>query len=705
MKKLFLQSLRFRTIVLVLLGVVPPMLVAIWYASSHAAHIIRQEAKDALALRATDLADNVSRWDKMNVLAVRSLSENRQFASLDEEQHLPSLSTTYRLYSETYGIATLDSEGVVIARGTGKVKKRSNVSRSEFFKRVLAGEEIVRDASISRSFKVPRILFAAPIRQLPTLKMGDKGTLVAKLQNKLKERKYYHGDISGLYDDKTAEAVRQYQTEHFGLPATGIADPLTFDLIKYKEPVKETKQPLKAAKQAFLEKEPGKIVGVAVIATFLTDLSDVVGAIRLGKTGYAFLVDEKGQVLAHPEPKYVTGDKLTDISHYPPVKTILEGNTGLYSFTDEKNVKWLSYGVHLPNNWNVIALQQEAEVLEKERFFLQLVVMIVVVAVFSVMILIWLLTTQLLKPILKLTVAAETLSQGEWHQHVTVKYQDEVGTLANGFNQMAKQLRISFSILEAKNEEAQKARADAEEANKAKSVFVANMTHELRTPLNAIIGYSEMLQEEAEDMGQEDFVPDLKKIASAGKHLLALINDVLDFSKVEAGKMELYLETVEISTIVSDVTGTIEQVVDKNNNRLTVNCPDNLGTMYADVTKVRQCLLNMLSNANKFTERGSVTLEVSRERQNDDDWIAFKVSDTGIGMTPEQIEKVFQAFMQADASTTRKYGGTGLGLVITKQFCQMMGGEIGVESQFGKGSTFTIQLPAKVKKPLVETPK
>jgi signal transduction histidine kinase len=702
MKKLFFHSLRFRMIALVLIGVVPPMLVAIWFASSNAAHIIRQEVTENLAFRANDLADNVSRWDQMNVLVVRSLSENRELSTLEEEKHLPPMSTIYRLYKEIYGLATLDGEGIVIARGTGKIKERSNASAREYFKRAMAGEEIIRDAIISRSFKEPIITFAAPIRKLPTLKLGDQSILVAKLQEKLTERKYYQGEITGFYDEKTQEAVRQYQTKYFGLPATGIADPLTFDLIKYKAPIPQVKHSLQIAKQALSEDQTGDIVGVAVIATFLNDLGKVIGAVQLGKTGYAFLVDEKGRVLAHPEAKFVTGEALTNLSTYPPVKTVLEGHTGFYNFTDDNNIKWLSYGVPLANHWNVIALQQESEVLEKERFFLQLATLIAIVAVLSVMIFIWLVASQLLKPILKLTQAAKKLSKGQWQQHVTVKQQDEVGTLANTFNQMAKQIRISFSILETKNEEAQKARVEAEDANKAKSIFVANMTHELRTPLNAIIGYSEMLQEEAEDMGQEDLIPDLEKIATAGKHLLALINDVLDFSKVEAGKMELYLEEFEINTMLQDVISMVKQVIEKNSNHLRVNCPKNLGMMQADVTKVRQCLFNLLSNAGKFTEKGTITLNAKRYFQNDEEWINFNVSDTGIGMTTNQIEKVFQAFTQADASTTRKYGGTGLGLVITKQFCQMMGGEVNVDSQFAKGSTFSIYLPVIVKKPETE---
>ncbi len=235
-----------------------------------------------------------------------------------------------------------------------------------------------------------------------------------------------------------------------------------------------------------------------------------------------------------------------------------------------------------------------------------------------------------------------------------------------------------------------------EVADHHKSEFLANMSHELRTPLNAIIGYSEMLQEDAADLGAAQFTDDLQKINAAGKHLLELINAVLDLSKIEAGKMELYLESFEVPGLVRDIAAVIQPLAAKNGNRLEVRCPAEIGTMRADLTKVRQALFNLLSNACKFTDHGSVTLAVAREAGDGRDFMVFDVTDTGIGMTPEQRERLFEPFSQADAATTRKYGGTGLGLALSRRLCQMMGGDVTVESEAGWGSTFTIRLPALV---------
>ena len=244
------------------------------------------------------------------------------------------------------------------------------------------------------------------------------------------------------------------------------------------------------------------------------------------------------------------------------------------------------------------------------------------------------------------------------------------------------------------------ARRASEAANSAKSQFLANMSHELRTPLNAIIGYSEMLEEEAGERGHEDYVPDLQKIRAAGRHLLALINDVLDLSKIEAGKMELHLDSFELKPAVDAVATTVQPLIEKNGNTLKLELAADLGVIRADVTRVRQILFNLLSNASKFTERGTITLRVARttdQRPTTNDCVVFEVRDTGIGMTPEQLGRLFQAFSQAEASTSSKYGGTGLGLAISKMFAEMMGGSIAVASEPGVGTTFTVRLPTDVK--------
>lgn len=248
-------------------------------------------------------------------------------------------------------------------------------------------------------------------------------------------------------------------------------------------------------------------------------------------------------------------------------------------------------------------------------------------------------------------------------------------------------------------------RDQALDASRAKSAFLANMSHELRTPLNAIIGYSEMLKEDAIESGFEQCAQDLDRINSSGKHLLSLINDILDLSKIESGKMELHLEPFELRTVLNEALNSITPLMEKNNNRLEIDIAPHLGTMDADITKLRQIVLNLISNAAKFTQKGTVTLKAERYAQYEIDWVRLTVRDTGIGMTEEQRQRLFREFTQGDASTTRKYGGTGLGLAISRRYVEMMGGDIQVSSEPGQGSTFIVRLPAAVIGPKVDPAK
>ncbi len=252
------------------------------------------------------------------------------------------------------------------------------------------------------------------------------------------------------------------------------------------------------------------------------------------------------------------------------------------------------------------------------------------------------------------------------------------------------------SSLSKANEELAAARKEADEASQTKSAFLANMSHELRTPMNAILGYAEILAEEAEESGNEDQLADINEISDAGEHLLSLLNDVLDISKIEAGRMALYLETFDLTKMMGEVASTTKTLVEKNHNAMEVSISEDLGEMHADVTKVRQVLFNLMSNAAKFTSEGTITLFGERRAKSGGEIIRLGVSDTGIGIPEDKLDHVFEEFAQADEATTKNYGGTGLGLALVKRFCEMMGGWVWVESTMGEGSSFILELPATV---------
>lgn len=314
-------------------------------------------------------------------------------------------------------------------------------------------------------------------------------------------------------------------------------------------------------------------------------------------------------------------------------------------------------------------------------------------------------TNSIITPLKVITkVAEEVTEQANFELQLPVTTNDEIGELTESLNEL-------ISKVAEYTEQLQEAKLKAEAANRSKSAFLATMSHELRTPLNAIIGYSDILYEDVLEGGYKDFIPDIERIKLAGKNLLEMISDILDISKIEAGQVTLYLESIEVNKLVKDVFSTAKNITEKNRNKFELVLGENLGSMYADMPKVKQVLINLLSNAAKFTEDGTITLSVEKVKNNqqknnqnhnakslsnENYHIVFRVIDTGIGITEEQLKHIFQPFTQADTSTTRKYGGTGLGLAICKRLCERMGAEITVKSQLGKGSTFTVWFPEKV---------
>ena len=391
--------------------------------------------------------------------------------------------------------------------------------------------------------------------------------------------------------------------------------------------------------------------GALVYQYRLDGITEWLKQIKVGSSGYVFVIDHTGTVAAHPQLN-LQDRQYDEYAAVAPMQETLQGQPHTTEYLDPLAQRtmvasFMPMLVEGGQRWVVVAEQPSEE-------------------------------------------AYAPIRQLGMH----------IGLAAGILGLAALVMVVGLGRISERNRRLQSAKEAAEAANRLKSMFLLNMSHELRTPLNAIIGYSEMVQEEATDLGEaaRHFIPDLQKVQGAGKHLLALIDSILEISKIEAGTMDLHLETFDIASMLREVVTAMQASVEEKANTLEVRSASGLGTMRADLSKVRQSLFNLLSNACKFTERGRITLTVSRtsDSLSSADWITFRISDTGIGITPEQMAKLFQPFTQADASTTRQYGGAGLGLAITKRFCQMMGGDITVDSEVGKGSTFTIRLPTQI---------
>ena len=443
--------------------------------------------------------------------------------------------------------------------------------------------------------------------------------------------------------------------------------------------------------------------GVSVAEVNLKLIWDVVSQIKVGERGHAYVVDAQGRLIAHPDISLVLRN--TDMSRLAQVSAAraATGASGgaserVQESEDISGRKVLTaYAPVAPLGWLVFVELPAAEAYAPLYAALQRLGVVLLAALGFAVLAGMFLAGRMVGPIQALREGAERIGGGDLAQRIRIKTGDELEALADQFNDMAGRLQESYAGLEQKVEErtreVEEKSRQLEMASQHKSQFLASMSHELRTPLNAIIGLTEMMVSNAARFGTEKAAEPLRRVHRAGSHLLGLINQVLDLSKIEAGKLELSPDWVNLAPLINEVVDTARSLAEQNNNRLVVKCQENLGSLTVDPMRLRQILLNLLSNACKFTKQGEVTL-LARKVIDQGNWIEFAVSDTGIGMTPEQQAKLFEEFTQADSSTARQYGGTGLGLAITRKLARMMGGDVTLTSEAGKGSTFTVRLPA-----------
>jgi signal transduction histidine kinase/CheY-like chemotaxis protein len=440
--------------------------------------------------------------------------------------------------------------------------------------------------------------------------------------------------------------------------------------------------------------------GVSVAEVNLKLIWDVVSQIKVGERGHAYVVDAQGRLIAHPDISLVLRN--TDMSRLAQVRAARGGASGSTSETVQEadNIEGrkvlTAYAPVAPLGWLVFVELPADEAYAPLYAALERLALVLLAALGFAVLAGMFLAGRMIGPIQVLRAGAARIGSGDLSQQIRIKTGDELEVLAAQFNDMAGRLQESYAGLEQKVElrtrEVEEKSRQLEKASQHKSQFLANMSHELRTPLNAIIGLTEMMYTNAARFGTEKATEPLRRVHRAGTHLLGLINQVLDLSKIEAGKLELSPESVNLAPLIDEVIGTARQLAEQNRNRLVVESLENLGALTVDPMRLRQILLNLLSNACKFTKQGEVTLRV-RKVVDGRNWIEFAVADTGIGMTPEQQAKLFEEFTQADSSTARQYGGTGLGLAITRKLARMMGGEVTVTSEPGKGSVFSVRLP------------
>ncbi len=456
----------------------------------------------------------------------------------------------------------------------------------------------------------------------------------------------------------------------------------------------------------------GKFIGTAGLDLALDRIREIVNQLDFNSET-VFLVSRNGRIVSHPNESLMLGEKGPGarIDDLPDGAATLTNSAGMKILRingEDRRIYWVTSAT---SGWKLVLNVSNATILAPVRTLALQVSLLSAAALLAMLSLLAWIARRTIEPILALAKLVNQTSQGNYQptqiQSLAAR-NDEIGVLSHAFSQLHSEIERRENQLQSWNQnlsdlvaertqqlqialnDAESSKAQALQASKIKSEFLANMSHELRTPMNAIIGYSEMLIEEhSQSSTHKETIEDLQKIQFAGKHLLNIINDVLDLSKIEAGRMTLYLENIDVEKLIQEIAKTVQPLFLKGNNKFEVHCPPNLGSILSDQTKIRQTLFNLLSNAAKFTQNGIVDLLVQRT----DNSISFTVRDSGIGMDESQISKLFEPFTQADASTTRKYGGTGLGLTISRHFCEMLGGSISVTSKIGQGSSFQVNIP------------
>ena len=676
MTRYWLNSLKFKIPLFVLLVVIPAMLTAIGLTSYRASEILRKQAEEDLASQAKSLATRVYQWDKMNILALQNLSKNISLIQPNTQQLrsiLMVMHNSYKDYLWSVGIANL--EGNFIALSENEKIPSINYSDRQWFHGVIAGNPIIRESIISRRTGEPAVIFSAPIRE----------------QN------------SPTFSENASP--------------------------------------------------PGKIIGVIRLGILLNELTEAVGATRVGETGFAILVDQKGQLLAHPNAKLVSGERLTDLSTYPPVKQLLNNHQGFFYFTDYQGIQWLSYNIRLKNQWGAIVLQEQTEVFSQVRSFWQLAITIAIVVTVGMGILTALLAHRLIQPISDLTQAASQVSQGKWHQQVKVRSRDELGILAETFNRMAKALKESFSLLTQMNEQLQASEAGEREkaialeqslqklqqaqtqliqTEKMSSLgqMVAGVAHEINNPVNFIHGNLVYLRQYTEDL--LELIELYKKDESkTSVEILHKIEDIeLDFIKKDLNKLlnSMQVGSNRIREIVQslrtfsrldeselklvDIHSGIDSTLMLLKNRLKktsehpeiqlIKTYENLPLVYCYPSQINQVFMNILNNeidalsdhpdGNLPTKTHSPYLIKINTKVKKNNWVAIHISDNGSGISEAIQTKIFDPFF-----TTKPVGkGTGLGLAISYQIIvKKHGGKLECHSQPGKGTEFIIEIPVQ----------